>query len=367
MIALYAIILFILTVYSYALIDPNLTLVSNKFWVMFRDPLVYFGYYQRLNSLYVYLVLLFVLYVFHLAFLRLYKKYNPVALSYFICAILLLSYPFLSHDFFNYIFDAKILTFYGQNPYLHKALDYPADEWIRFMQWTHRSYPYGPVFLVLTLIPSYLGMGKFILNYIFFKAFFVSFYILGVYSLSKINKRSAIEFATHPLVLIEGLVSAHNDLIAVSLALYGFYYLSKNQEVKGRALFILSIFIKFTTLPMPLLMLYKKKWINILLFAVQLGLLLYLCFFREIQEWYFLTLFAYVPLYKNIIAKSNIFLLGLLLSYYPYIYLGGWDSSEKMWWKHLIIIVFALLNGVYLLIVHYKDIPWHVSTAKNNS
>ncbi len=350
MIALYVVVLLSLSLYSYALIDPNLSLMSNKYWVLFRDPLVQFGYYHRDQSWYTYFILVVLLFLFHYFFLRTYKRYNPVRISLIIGSILLFSYPFLSHDFFNYIFDAKILTYYGQNPYLHKALDYPADEWLRFMHWTHRSYPYGPFFLVLTLIPSYLAVGKFILNYFFFKILFVSLYVVAVYFLNKLDKRSALEFATHPLIIIEGLVATHNDLLAVSLGIVGFYYLFKQKQVWGRVLFVLSALIKYTTLPLPLLMAEKKNWINWMALIVQVGLLVYLSVFREIQQWYFLTLFAYLPLYKSIIQKTNIFLFGLLMSYYPYIYLGGWDGDEKMWWKHVIINVFAAINILYIFI-----------------
>ena len=103
-------------------------------------------------------------------------------------------------------------------------------------------------------------------------------------------------------------------------------------------------------MPLPFVMADKKNGINWLVLIAQISLLVYLCFFREIQQWYFLTLFVYMPLYKSIVQKSNIFLFGLLLSYYPYIYLGGWDGDEKLWWKHVIIGVFATFNILYLLV-----------------
>ncbi len=347
MIVLYAVVLFTLSVYTYALIDPNLSLMSNEYWVLFRDPMVQLGYHQRTYSWYLYLALLVGLYLFHFFFLRHYKKYNPLRLAFLIGGILFFSYPFLSHDFFNYIFDAKILTYYGENPYLHKPLDYPNDEWLRFMHWTHRSYPYGPTFLPITLIPSFLAMGKFILNYFLFKAVFIFFYIFSVYFLSKIERKSAIEFVTHPLILIEGVVSAHNDLIAVALAIGGFYYLLNKDQVRGRILLIFSALIKYTTLPLPCISVDKKSWRHWVVLVAQIGLLCYLIFSREIQQWYLLVLFAYLPLYPLIIRKSNVLLFGLLLSYYPYIYLGGWEGDEKMWWKHVIIGVFAGINVVY--------------------
>ena len=138
------------------------------------------------------------------------------------------AYPFLSSDLFNYMFDAKIFTFYHQNPYLQRALDYPSDQWTRFMHWTHRTYPYGPIFLLLSFIPSFLGFGKFTPTFLLFKAMFVGFYLLAVFFLNKLDKKWAIIFATHPLILIEGLISSHNDLIALCLAVIGIFFPSRS-------------------------------------------------------------------------------------------------------------------------------------------
>jgi len=99
------------------------------------------------------------------------------------------------------------------------------------MHWTHRTYPYGPTFLLLSFIPSFLGLGKFLPTFLLFKAFFGFFYVLGVFSLAKIKKEWAVTFATHPLVIIEGLVCSHNDLVAVSLVLAGWFLLTKQKSL----------------------------------------------------------------------------------------------------------------------------------------
>jgi len=70
---------------------------------------------------------------------------------------------------FNYILTQKIITHYQQNPYIHKALDFPGDPMLSFMHWTQRVYPYGPVWLGLTaaIIISWFG---FFLHIFMFKA-----------------------------------------------------------------------------------------------------------------------------------------------------------------------------------------------------
>jgi hypothetical protein len=351
---LYALVLFVLLIYSYCLIDPNITFMSHPWWVMFRDQVVYIGYHQRPLSWQIYLGLVLILFLFHFYFVKKYQKMHIGQIALLVGGILLLAYPFLSHDFFNYMFDAKIATFYHQNPYLKKALDFPQDDWIRFMHWTHRAYPYGPSFLLITLIPSFLSMGKFTFGFVLFKAMFVSFYLLAVYVLQKLHKKWAIIFATHPLIIFEGLVSSHNDLIAVSLGLIGIYFLFTKKQLWGRVFLLVSGGIKYVT--MPAVILTKKNYfINTIVGLSILALVGYVSSKLEIQPWYFLVFFMFLPYYEGLISKLTIFFAGLLFSYYPYIYLGGWDSVEKLTLKHNIMWTFAIANAVYLCYFFWRS------------
>lgn len=344
----YSLLLIFFSVYSYALIDPNLTLIQSPIWVSFRNSLVDLGYYHRDVSWLLYLAGVLLLFIFSYLFLKKYRQVDPFRLSIIIGAIMLFSYPFLSHDFFNYMFDAKIVTWYQQNPYFFRALDFPNDQWLRFMHWTHRTYPYGPLFLLMTLIPSFLSFGKFLLSFLLFKAMFVGFYLLSVYCLQKLNKKWALIFATSPLILVEGLVNGHNDLIGVSLALVGIYFLLKGQELKSRLFLVSSAGIKYITL--PLIFLSKKhKRFHYLAIAGLVAVLIYLSFRGGIQPWYFLNIFVLVPFSEKYVTKMNIFFLGLLVSYYPYIRLGGWDTIDNVNLKHSIIMVFFIIGSVVFL------------------
>ncbi len=347
MIFIYSVVLILLSIFSYALVDPNITLFNNSLWTNFRNYMVDWGYYRRDVTSVLYIVIIILLFAFHYWFIKNYKKLNLRIFTGVISTFMFLSYPLLSHDFFNYLFDAKILTYYHENPYLHKALDFPNDSWLRFMHWTHRTYPYGPVFLIITLLPSFLSLGKFILAYSLFKVLFVGTYIVSVYYLNWLNKKWAVMFATHPLVIIEGLLNMHNDLIGVCLAIAGFYYLIKNKTFMARILLLLSGGIKYITLPF-LFITKKNVQIQYGVFFATVGLLGYLSFFSEVQPWYFLTLLALLPFFDDWIEKGNIFFAGLLLSYYPYIRFGGWDKMEYVNQKHWIIIFAVFLNIFYI-------------------
>lgn len=349
----YYLLVFFLTIYSYALVDPNFTLFNHPFWTDFRNLMVYFGYYQRFWSALVYILFILLLFYFYFYFQK--KNINLLKMAFLVGIITLFSYPFLSHDFFNYLFDAKILTFYGKNPYYFSALDFPTDSWTRFMHWTHRTYPYGPTFLPITVIPSFFSFGKFFLAFFLFKLTWFFFYFLMVHFSYKIDKKWSLILAFHPLIIIEGLVNNHNDLIALSFSVLAIYFLIKKRDkLLSAFFFVISGGIKYFSLPLILLV-FNKKLINILSLFLVFILIIYLTFFSEIQPWYFLIFFAFYPFFPKLIKKLNLFFAGFLFSYYPYIFLGNWDTVEKINQKHIIISIFFALNLVYLSFFYVKE------------
>ncbi len=357
MVFFYSLTLALLAIYSYSQLDLNITLSKFQFWSQFRNVMVQLGYYHRFESTIIFASLMILLFVFHLLFMRHYKRHSAFRIALITTTILICSYPFLSHDFFNYMFDAKIFTYYQQNPYLHKALDFPDAPELRFMHWTHRTYPYGPTFLPITLIPSFLGFGKFLVAYGMFKVMFASFYLLGVWSLRRINEQWAMFFATQPLVLIEGLMNNHNDLIAVSLGLMSIQLIWSKKELPGRVFAILSGGIKYVTLPLLLVQKNPKSPYTRFAFGLVVILLLYLSFSQEPQPWYFLSLLAFIPYMFELIKQLQIFFFGLVLSYYPFVLYGTWGETQNVVFKHRTMILFAMINLVVLVVQRKKLRP----------
>ena len=69
-------------------------------------------------------------------------------------------------------------------------------------------------------------------------------------------------FALNPLVVIESIVSAHNDMAMMFLAILALYLLMNKKYARSAILFILSIGVKFATafvLPIYLLILCFQK------------------------------------------------------------------------------------------------------------
>ena len=338
--------------YSYTQVDLSLTLSQASIWQTIQKSFQQIGYFNRPLSAVLFLVIISLMFSYYIYFLYLaYKKRinkKDISIIVLLTGVLLtFSYNAFSYDLFNYIFDAKIITFYRENPYFHKALDFPGDPMLSFMHWTHRYYPYGPFWLVLTTPLSFLGLNIFLLTFFLFKALATAFYLGSVYLIYKTLQKTrpqyavfgAVLFALNPLIIIESLVSAHNDIAMVFFALFGTYLFVIKRKILGILFVASSALIKIPTavllLPMVLNTLpYKKFYLsqdNFFLSIVILGLggIAYSLTQIEIQPWYFLWIFPFICLLKPnkyIIAASVGLSLGLLLRYLPFLYFGTWDG-----------------------------------------
>lgn len=344
-IGLYIATLLILTVYSYSQIDLNLTLSSNRFYQNIQQQLIQLGYFNRLLSSAIYIFIIFSLFFCYLYFLKHLRDIGLIRIIIFLTAIILLfAYPAFSEDIFNYIFDARILVLYQKNPWQYKPLNFPMDEWLRFMRNIHTPSVYGPFWNILISIPYLLGLGKFTLTLFNFKFFVSLFYLFSSYLIYKTNGgRSLLFFSLNPLILIESLVSAHNDMIMLAFGLASLFYLKKEKLILSLINLLLSIMIKFLTtalIPMFLFFLfYRKKfdkskipnWGN--LYASMIFFyffaLIYLIFQREFQSWY---LIVPVGLASFLVQKHKLFsnlmiffTFGAMVRYIPYLGNGEYN------------------------------------------
>src|SRR3990167_8451909 len=162
-----------ITIFSYSYVDLNLTLSQNRLILIFVKTMQQLGYFHRPQATLIYLLLIIFTFSFFILNLVLFYK-SKIGFKYLKIStivntvILIFAYPFLSSDLFNYLFDAKIVLTYQASPYTHRPLDFPHDEWLRFMRWIHRYSPYGPLWLVMSLLPAALGFGKIFLFFFFF-------------------------------------------------------------------------------------------------------------------------------------------------------------------------------------------------------
>jgi len=391
-------------IWSYSQVDPNLVLTTLKPYWIFQNWIWQFDKQNPILStqIYVFLVLtLFVVYtkvIFLLSQLKLktlenFSQAKRVLLAWLLVITpLLFSYNALSHDVFNYIFNAKMVVMYHVDPHVKVALDFPLDQWTRFMHNTHTSAPYYYGWTGLSLLPYSLGFGKFLLTWLQFRFFallsLVLLYFVIYWFLKKLQKTVKIEHLSllflNPLVLIEIFGNSHNDVWMMSLALLALSLVlgkvNKLKAVLSLVLLLLSVSIKYATvllLPVWLVFLFlswfklSQKYLNYIVYILGLSSVAFFALLllersRQFLPWYLTWSLVWLPLISSLqLVKPQFKLLTLFLSrlwpslvlafslsallrYVPWLLTGEYSMQitalEKMITWGLGISAFLLLN-----------------------
>lgn len=373
-----------ISVFSYAYVDLNLTLSTNNLVLYFISSMQKLGYYQRPLASVIYIFLITLAFGLYCVNLYLVKK-DKISKNYLAKAViisslvLIFAYPFLSSDIFNYIFDAKIITHYHLSPYAHKALDFPNDDWTRFMRWTHRYSPYGPIWLSISVVPSILGLGKFVLNLFLFKLMMAALNLFNVYLIYKISQKvknmnslfATAFYALNPLVLIEGIANAHNDVLIATSILLTVFFLQNKSNAKSIIAILIGTLIKYVPVLMITAFLYRKIdkkrsfgrfiFTNLAIISIFIFIIstqrINLPFFSsstqtQFQPWYLLWVMPLVAL----IGTTEILILTIslcffsFLRYLPFIYLGDWNHKGTVLFMELVLIIPTLPMAMILVI-----------------
>lgn len=136
---------------------------------------------------------------------------------------LLLAYPVTSADVYHYIMEGRIFWIHGDNPLVAVPGAYPADPYLPYVDRAHHfsAAPYGPLWILLTGIPTALPDKHPELVLIGFKSLVVAFYLgtaamiwLTLREISPANRAFGLAvFAWNPLVLLSVAANGHNDIV----------------------------------------------------------------------------------------------------------------------------------------------------------
>jgi len=339
----------LLAAISYGFIDPNLTLSTNLLVISYIKPLFFMVYQRRLITTVIYSVfLLFQFFIFYRIFVfsaKLFPKIQSLAKWLIpLVLILTLSFPMLSYDLFNYMTTAKLTYTYKENPYVVMPIEIPNDFNLAFTRAANKLALYGPPWILLTWIPHTLGMGNIWQTIIAFKFMNALWYIGFSYMLWRVTKdiHNVIFFALNPLVLIEILVSGHNDIVMMTLSCAGLL-LWQRKALSGRIFgfiaVLLSIFIKGATVVFVPLLFFRKLTQERLMLIV--SCLLFFAFViaapirEELYPWYaiwFLSTAAFLPYPKYSLLWQFLIVLsfGLELRHVPYMAMGYYEGPGPL-------------------------------------
>lgn len=370
--------------FSFVLADPNLFLFKSDWFLSLQTYLWQTILPQQILRTSLFAVLIGLIFLNYVLIIRNWPKLNLDNRKSFWSFLLLFSLPLIlsynafSYDVFNYIFNAKMVVEFGANPHLRTALEFSDEPMLRFMNNVHTVAPYGYGWTGLSLVPYIIGLDKFTLTFFTFKLFSLMSLLLSLLISEKlfsqkINYRQLALFFFNPLVLIEVLSSAHNDLWMMAPALLAIYLANNLLKNKFLKLFLiviaisLSISIKFATLliiPFVGYLLLQKKLPRLPYFYDLLSLAMFVPLLTERSKhflpWYLLWSLIFIPFVRHSFWRQTliVFSLSSLLRYIPWIYYLPWmsfhlDSSHLLTYQKsvtwLIPLFFLLSKGLLFL------------------
>jgi Glycosyltransferase family 87 len=195
--------------------------------------------------------------------------------------------PLLSHDVYSYVDYARLGVLHGLDPYVHPPAAAPADPAFAHVTWPDTTSAYGPLFTLTTYPLAWLGVGAAVWG---LKAVAAAS-VLGLAALVArlapargVDPRRAAAFvALNPLVLVHVVGGAHNDGLAVLLAMAGVAAVLAAREFSGGAALIAAAAVKasvFVITPFALLGSIRRNrlLLGVLVAAIATGIAGYTAF-----------------------------------------------------------------------------------------
>lgn len=237
-------------------------------------------------------------------------SYWVIAIVFFLlfCAILLAIPPLTSQDVFWNLFQGRIFTHYQQNPYLVTPQEFSGDPYFGLIRiWQDFPMTHGPIWTLLVsavsiLTPNNLFSSLFILR-------MVLFIILGlVIGLTVLVVRQVnppwsfpafIALSWQPLLLINTINNASNDIIIGLTALLGLFLIFRGRYLQGFTVLWIGVLVKYVILlliPLGIIFVIHRHGLKAMIKIITpiIGVII------------FLTLIAYLPFGYNIFQFSGL-------------------------------------------------------------
>ncbi len=384
---LYTVALLMIAVFSFSFTDPNLVLSSNPvywqaqqwFWrTWFDNPVLQAQWFAGL------MVVIWLSYAFFARSLwgvreKITGKMLVIVVALFLLP-LLFAYNALSHDIFNYMFNAKMVVEFGADPHVKTALDFAYDPWTRFMHNTHTPAPYGYGWTAISVVPFTLGMGKFLPSFLLFKMWSVLGMLVTaggiVWWLRKTGQTERVWLVllvfANPLLLFELTMSGHNDgwMLAPAVWMLALLQTKTPKMIWVRVmvailLLLFSASIKFATvvlIPIALWCIVGERWQRrltpaLLAFAASALLFLPLMTSRSqyFHPWYLSWSLVWLPMVK--MRVWWLWLMALSVSatfrYLPWIHAGGFEGNVLFQQQLVTWVGGVVVFGVLWIIFTY--------------
>jgi Glycosyltransferase family 87 len=157
----------------------------------------------------------------------------------------------LSHDVYSYVDYARLGVVHGLDPYVHPPLAAPSDPAFAAVDWTEATSAYGPLFTLATYPLAWLPVAVAVAVLKVVAALSVLGLALVAARLAAWRGadplRAAAFVALNPLVLVHVVGGAHNDGLAMLLAMLAAAAILNARELSGGGALLAAIATKAST------------------------------------------------------------------------------------------------------------------------
>lgn len=245
---LYFLLVFVALFAVFSLVNPWRQLYLSNLNTGLSNTLVFWSV-----SIWLLVILCFYLFFFKKRIIFSFPLLSAVFIVLSLSLSLLL--PLTSNDLYSYVYQGRVWSVFGLNPYVHTYSSLFQDNFSPVLNnyWSFRTSPYGPLFTVFSGFFTYIFQASLLGSLLSLKIFFASLNIaVGVLIYRfRFSLASFYLYAFNPLVLFEVAINGHNDICLVFFLIWSIILASrsKNKSVFWSFLLLFfSIAIKYLSL-----------------------------------------------------------------------------------------------------------------------
>jgi hypothetical protein len=165
--------------------------------------------------------------------------------------------PTMNSNPYNYMYRARVMAAYGENPYTTAAGEFPDDPLAEFANPAYTGGPGGklPTWMVVNVAVAWIAQGNVALNLLLLRFTLFLFGVGTVLLVSRAAERLVPEravaglvlWAWNPIFLLN--IQTRTDTVMVFWLIVGLWLLSRGRRHLAVAAITLSVYVKILTLP----------------------------------------------------------------------------------------------------------------------
>ncbi|MBU4078196.1 hypothetical protein KKE85_01100 [Patescibacteria group bacterium] len=297
---------------------------------------------------------------------------------------------------YMYAMRGRIVSVYGENPYLRPAADFSEDSFFGYICeiWAGLTQNYGALWTIFSSLITKLGQKSVDLTFSLYKTLALignSIVLVLLYLITKLKsfdelktKKILFLYAWSPVFLIEFINNAHNDVWMIVFGLLALYLYYKKKDLMVIPCLVLAGLVKYVywiLIPIFLIFFLREKRLNVkkffYSFLISLVLLIAICLpffysFRSLQGLIWqagMNLEAshlFSPFLLGVLSLGNLIGFSSISLFFSIILSAGrllfaFAYLVNLFLKQNIVKAISICLMLFVLLVPSTAFPWYAT------